>query len=276
LAPNTQASYRRFLLLAERSDTLGSVPVDQMRPAVVQAFLDGLVDRPGNQHNAKTALKSLERWAIVRDLLPRQITRGTETVEGGGGHVPWTDEQVAYAESHARPHLARAVTLQVNTGQRGIDLVGMRWTDLETHDGIPGINVWQQKTRLKIWIPFTQALLAAMSGWERRPGFILLKRDGHPFTRQQLSDQWESERARPEMAPMQDLVMHGLRGTAVVRLRRAGATVPQISDMVGMSEQMVRRYCRFSDQRQNAIAAVHVLDRTAIEQTRKKKPEMVS
>jgi integrase len=268
LAPNTRASYRRFLLLAERPDTLGSVPVETMRPALAQAFLDGLADRPGSQHNARTALKALERWAIVRDLLPRPITLGTEIIGRDGGHVPWTDEQVAYAESHARPHLARAVTLAVNTGQRGIDLVNMRWTDIETHDSVPGINVFQQKTKLQIWIPFTQALLTAMATWERRPGFILVKRDGHPFTRQQLSDQWMTE--REQLDPCRDLVLHGLRGTAVVRLRRGGATVPQISDMVGMSEQMVKCYCRFSDQRQNALAAVHVLDRTAIEQARAK------
>jgi hypothetical protein len=66
------------------------------------------------------------------------------------------------------------------------------------------------------------------------------------------------------------VVMHGLRGTAVVRLRRAGAAIPQISDMVGMSAQMVTRYCRYSVQRENALAAVHILDRTAGERLREK------
>jgi predicted transcriptional regulator len=56
------------------------------------------------------------------------------------------------------------------------------------------------------------------------------------------------------------LVLHGLRATAVVRLRRAGATTGQIAGMVGMSENMVNRYCRFSVQRENALAAVHYLD----------------
>jgi hypothetical protein len=46
--------------------------------------------------------------------------------------------------------------------------------------------------------------------------------------------------------------------------------VPQICDMVGMSPDMVKRYCRFSDQRENALAAVHILDRTAMERDRKK------
>ena len=43
---------------------------------------------------------------------------------------------------------------------------------------------------------------------------------------------------------------HGLRAFAVARLRRWGANTGQIADMVGMSEQMVKRYSRFSRQRE--------------------------
>jgi integrase len=271
LASSTQANYRHLLSLAERPDTLGAVPIDEMRPALVQAFLDGLSDKPATQKCAQTAIKSLEKWAIVRDLLRRPISTGTEAPGGDGGHLPWTDEQVEHAERHARPHLARVITLAANTGQRGSDLVKMRWSDIEEFEGRVGINVVQMKTGLQIWIPFATSTLAAMSTWQRRPGFILLKEDGHPFTRQQLSDQWLRERdTRPALAELKEagLVMHGLRGTAVVRLRRAGATVPQISDMVGMSAPMVARYCRYSVQRENALAAVYLLDRTAGERSR--------
>ena len=86
------------------------------------------------------------------------------------------------------------IALAANTGQRGSDLVRMRWNDIEMVDGRPGINVTQQKTGLVIWVPFTQELMAAVATWERRPEFILLKEDGHPFTHQQLSDQWLRER----------------------------------------------------------------------------------
>jgi integrase len=273
LARSTQANYRHLLSLAERPDTLGAVSVDEMRPALVQAFLDGLADRLATQKTAQTAIKSLEKWALVRDLLPRPISTGTEAPGSDGGHVPWTDEQVTHAEKNARPHLARVITLAANTGQRGSDLVNMRWTDMEEYEGRPGINVVQKKTGLQIWIPFTAPLQAAIATWERRPGFILLKEDGHPFARNQLSDQWLREReSRAALAGLKEagLVMHGLRGTAVVRLRRAGATVPQIGDMVGMSPQMVTRYCRFSVQRENALAAVYMLDRTAGERLRDK------
>lgn len=274
LEPSTQKNYWHLLTLAEEPDGLGSIPIEEIRPALVQAFLDGLADRPGTQLNAQTALKSLEKWAIVRDLLPRPITLGTESVYDDGGHTPWTDEQVAYAEKNVAPYLARVITMAANTGQRGSDLVKMRWTDLEEVDDRPGINVRQKKTDLKIWIPFTQPLIAALATWERRPGFILLQANGQPWTRAELSNRWMRYRDRqPALEPLKaaGLVMHGLRGTAVVRLRRAGATVPQICDMVGMSPEMVKRYCRFSDQRENALAAVHILDRTAIERARAKK-----
>jgi integrase len=263
LAQRTRGSYGYLLGLAERPDTLGALSVDVIRPALVQAFLDGFADRPAQQKCAQTAIKAVEKWALVRDRLPFPITVGTQAPGGTGGHVPWTEAQVALAEKHARPHLARVITLAANTGQRGSDLVRMRWTDIEEVNGRPGINVTQQKTGLVIWVPFTQELMAAVATWERRPGFILLKEGGHPFTRQQLSDQWLRERdTRPALAPLHGLVLHGLRGFAVVRLRRAGAHTGQIADMVGMSEQMVKRYSRFSRQRENALAAVYYLDRT--------------
>lgn len=274
LARSTQVNYAYAFRLAEHPDILGAIPVEEMRPALVQGFLDGFADRPAQQKCVQTALKSLEKWAIVRDLLPYPITLGTEAQGSVGGHMPWTDEHVALAERHAKPHLSRIITLAANTGQRGSDLVRMRWTDIEEYEGRPGINVTQRKTGLVIWVPMTQELMAAMRSWERRPGYFILKEDGQPFTRPQLSDQWLRERdSNNALASLAKagLSMHGLRATACVRLRRAGANTGQIADMVGMSEQMVKRYCRFSEQRKNALAAVHYLDRTGAERREKQK-----
>ena len=93
-------------------------------------------------------LKQLERWAIVRDLLQHPITTGIEIERSDDGHVPWSDEQVEFAERHARIELARAITLAANTGQRGSDVVRMRWSDIEDYRGRPGIHVKQKKTGL--------------------------------------------------------------------------------------------------------------------------------
>lgn len=264
-AENTQDAWSRELKLAARPDTLGAVSLQSIRPALVQAFLDGLDGRPGKQANALAALKQVENWAIVRDILPRTITTGVRTGRPKGGHVPWTDEQVALAERVARSDFARAVTLAANTGQRSSDLIRMGPTDLETYQGVAGINVTQKKTGKQVWIPITSPLAAAMAKWERRPGPFLTRLDGSAWTRKALTQLWRHHRnSNPDLAALGDAkkVMHGLRGTACVRLRRSGATIPQIADMVGMSEEMVARYCRFSLQKENAMAAVIHLERT--------------
>jgi len=265
LAASTRVSYGYLLRLAERPDTLGALSVEVIRPALVQAFLDGFSDRPAQQKCAQTAIKAVEKWVIVRDLLPYPITTGTEAPGSSGGYEPWPMGFVELAEQECRPHISRVITLAANSGQRGSDLVKMRWSDIETYEGRPGINVRQMKTGLVIWIPFTQELQRAIATWQRRPTFILLKEDDQPFTREQLSNQWLRERdTRPALAPLAaaGCVLHGLRGTACVRLLRAGAHTRQIADMVGMSELMVKRYTRFATQRDNALAAVHYLDKT--------------
>lgn len=284
----TKGNYARELDFMARPACLGALSVQEIRPSLVQAFFDGIADRPGKQQLSLAVLKQLEKWAIVRELLPRQITLGVEIEDASGGHIPWEDAHVVLAQREARPDLARVVTLAANTGQRGSDLIRMGPTDIELHDGVRGINVIQRKTKRRVWVPITAELDAAMATWERRPGPYLTRPDGRPWDdERQMSTAWGYHRdTTPALAPLRlaslaladgfgprkdkGLVIHGLRGTACVRLRRAGASESQISDMIGMSIQMVARYCRFSAQRENAIAAVHHLDRTFAERLAKK------
>jgi integrase len=269
LAPETQRTWKRMLHIAELPDCLGAESVDDIRPALVQAFLDGLSHKPGNQHVARTALKAVERYALVRDLLHHPICTGTVIVGSDGGHEPWTDAQVALAEQHARPDVARAITLAVSTGQRGSDVVRMRPCDVEVNKGHPGILVRQKKTDVRLWVPFLPPLIEALASWDYEPGSIvpfILRPNGKPHTRQTFAWHWYAERIRnPALASLNEagLVMHGLRATAVVRLRKAGLSVLQVCDIVGMSESMVSRYCRLADKTDRAISAIEALARTS-------------
>jgi integrase len=272
LAPETQRNYRVLLGMAENPEALGGLSTLVIRPSLVQGFLDGLARTPGRQKNARVALKAVEKFALVRDLLPYPIMTGTETIKMDGGHEPWSDDMVRVAIEHARPDLARAVLLAVESGQRGSDIIKMRWSDLEdqidplTGNAHTGIHVIQKKTGVRLWIPFTQALSAAIEIWRptrRPPFFLVLRADGTPFDRNALSWAWNQERAQnPALAPLEaaGLVMHGLRATAVVRARQRGATVLQISSMFGMHEAQVARYSRLADQREMAMAAVYHID----------------
>jgi len=269
-AGTTQANYRRILRWAH--DVLGAIPIGDLKPSLVQYALDKLADRPAAQFNAKAVLGAVDKWAAVRDKLPREITKGTEAPGSDGGHQPWTDTQVALAEREARPDLSRVVTIAVNTGQRGSDIVRMRLTDLEertdpaTHARVAGIHVVQQKTGLRLWVPLTDALAAKIAEWRRDigpPWLLVTRPSGEPYTRPLLSWHWNKERdTNSALATISEagLALHGLRATCVVRLRQRGASVLQICSMVGMSEPMVARYSRLADQGDMAMAAVHYLN----------------
>lgn len=264
-ADGTKDTWGRELRFAAREDVLGAVSLQTIRPALIQAFLDGLTGRPGKQAVAYSVLKQVEKYALVRDLVPRTFMDGVETERPQGGHLPWTDEDVALAEKHARADLARAVTLGANTGQRGSDLIRMCPTDIEVYQGVEGINVVQKKTGREVWVPITAPLAAAMRTWERRPSPYLVRLDGSPWDRAALTHAWDWEKeSNPALVSIKEkgLVLHGLRGTACVRLKRAGAKTEQIADMVGMSGPMVARYCRLSLQKENALAAIYHLRRT--------------
>lgn len=276
-AKSTRDGWARELALVE--EFLGCKSKHDIEPSMIQEFLDGIAEWPGKQLLALGALKQLDRWAVVRKHLKFPCTYGCEAIGCDGGHIPWTDAQVALGEQFAGG-FSRVITLAVNTGQRLSDFTRMCWTDMEPVEGRMGINVrgGQQKTKRSQWVPLTPELAEAMATWERRPGPILRRPDGSAWKPGSISKQWGRERDKnPALAPLRavqfegmtrDLVLHGLRGTACVRLLRAGATTRQIADMVGMSEQTVKGYTRFTEQKKNALAGVYHIDRTTNERKR--------
>lgn len=269
LAPGTRSGYKRHLDMIEGPDGLGGLSIYEIRPALVQAYLDGFSDFPGKQKNIFSVILAVQKWALPRDKLPHHITTGVETPDSEGGHKPWTEAQIALAEQYAREDLSRAVSLMAGTGQRGSDVVRMRWSDIEYEGGQGGINVTQQKTGRVLWVPITPELEAKMGAWERKPPFFLVLNpfSQQPYTRPILSWHWNHHRdTNDALVSLAGMALHGLRAAKVVSLRKQGYTELQIENLVGMSSPMVKRYCRFADQRSLALAAVRQF-RTPMEQT---------
>lgn len=274
-ADGTRKNYRRVLAIAEMENGLGGCSVQVIRPAIIQAFLDGLAHKTGVQSNARIALSAVERFAVVRDLVPYPFMTGTQVIGSEDGHEPWPAEMIALVQEHARSDIARAVTIALHTGQRISDIVRMGPTDIEEKENpytqtiMRGINVIQRKTGVRLWIPIMPDFEAIMATWERRPGPFLTKPRGRPYTSNDLSNAWWREvRDNKNLEPIlrAGLVMHGLRSTCVVRFRKRGLNALQISSLVGMSLPMVERYCRLADKSEMAMAAVHFLG-TSGEQT---------
>ena len=99
--------------------------------------------------------------------------------------------------SAARPDPARVVTLAVHTGQRGSDLVRMRWTDIEARDdgdGIRrGINVTQRKTGKSYGYHLRRNSRALFRHGKRGRARLWLSRTAGLSYVQQLSCHWWAE-----------------------------------------------------------------------------------
>jgi hypothetical protein len=269
LAKASQDLWGRELDFACRPNCLGAVPLDVIRPALIQGYLDGWDDKPGKQAAALAAFKALDRWAVVRDLCRDRLPSASKPASRKAATFIGPMLRLSSPRGTSVPTW-RAPSRLVPTPASGsaTKIVRMGPTDIETYRGIDGINVRQKKTGRQVWVPILAPLAAVMKTWERRPGPFLLRTNGKPWASSHLTDRLDYEKkTNPAIAEIAQagLVMHGLRGHACVRLRRAGCTAMQIADMIGMSVAMVERYCRFSVQMENAVAGVIQLQGTSTE-----------
>ncbi len=247
----TLYNYRRSLQIARNA--WGNLPIAGVRPAHVMKIMDGLSSTPGKANNFLSAMKLLSGWARVQDLIDKSMVEGITAYKLKGGHKPWTAEQIAAADNGLTGMVRRGFLLYLYTGQRGSDIVKLG----PTHVDEGGFSIKQQKTGREVWCPIVPELAAEMATWPRKPGPYVTQSDGTTYTRNLFWDHFDQARADiPELA---GVTLHGLRCTAVIRLRQAGLSVPQISDIVGMSLATVQRYCRFADRKESGRAALVML-----------------
>jgi hypothetical protein len=259
LTPDSLALYTRSLRIAR--DAWGALPSTGLRPVHVQGVMDGLSEIPAKADNFLACMRALSSWGRARGHLDQSFTDGVAPYCAEDGHKPWTPEQIRCAHEDLSGMVRRGVLLALYTGQRGSDIVRLGWTDVE--DG--GFALRQRKTKVDVpFCPIVPELAAEMATWERRPGPFLLQEHGKPYTRKRLSLHFAEARAAHPV--LEGTTLHGLRATAVVRLRRLGLTTVQIQDIVGLSLAMVERYSRFADKKASGQAALYHLTRTMEEQ----------
>ncbi|MGR3804828.1 tyrosine-type recombinase/integrase [Marinibacterium profundimaris] len=257
ISTGTQDQYRRNLKPARKA--WGDLPARELRPRHVDALIRKIgATKPGTANNVLAALKAMVAWANGPvELLAHDPTQGVEHFAKGEGHRPWTPEQLALAEEHFTGMVRRFYFLSRYTGQRISDVVRLNPNDID--EG--GFSLPQKKTGVTPWCPIFPELEAEMSTWERRPGPYLLQEDGkskgQAFSTNQMWKAFDRERAKHPI--LAGAVPHGLRANAVIRLRGGGYTALQISDMVGMSVEMVEHYCRHADRKASGQAVLKEL-----------------
>lgn len=262
LAASTQKQYRRQLRRAKAA--WGALKARGLRPANVRNAMAQM--SRGTANCFLGTMHALSRWALGKELIGVSFTAGVEPYASNGGHIPWSAEMVACAYEHLEGAVRKGVMLELNTGQRGSDMLKLRPSMIVYEQRMAGFDLgWrgQQKTGVRPWMPIFPELAQEMATWDHpkdEPFVPYVRRpSGKPYSRDDFGRDFreavEKLSARGITA-LNGATLHGLRGTACVRLRSAGYPDGVIADMVGMSVKMVAHYTRFADKKASTRAAV--------------------
>lgn len=165
----------------------------------------------------------------------------------GEGHLAWPTEVLERFDKTANHYLVEFKTGLHYTGQRGSDVVKMRWSDYDGQE----MNVVQQKTGERVWLSCPDPLremLDRMKKNQVHPEFIFTNKWKRPY----VSAGTLSAALRHYLHSLgyRNYSMHGLRKNAGIELAMAGCEVPEIMAVLGhKSPKMAMFYCKQADKK---------------------------
>lgn len=231
LSPSSIRSYLSYIKLIE--DEFGDLPLVALTDRRIRGEFKSWRDRFAN-----TPRKADYVWSTLSRILSFSKDRGliaSNPCEGGGCLYTadrtdklWRDEDMAAFLDSAAPTLALAMMMALWTGQRQGDLLRLPWS---AYDG-RHIRLRQSKTGRRITVPVGEPLRILLDRTVRRSPLVLATTRGKPWTSDGFRTSWAKACAK---AGITGLTFHDLRGSAVVRLALADATVPQIATFTGHS-----------------------------------------
>ena len=232
LSNSTKRAYTAYLRIIEAE--FGDMPIDALSDPEVRGefkhWRDSMADTPRKADYAWTTLARVLSVAHDRGRIPSNpCQRGGKLYEADRSEKIWTEDDIARLLAVASPSIAMAALLALWTGQRQGDLLRLPWS---AYDG-KYVRLRQSKTGRRVTIPVSKRLKAILDGANRISTQILTNAYGRPWTSDGFRASWGKTCIKAGLAS--DLHFHDLRGSAVVRLALAEATVPQIATFTGHS-----------------------------------------
>jgi integrase len=257
IKPTSQSLYRRVLkpIIARHGHRFfHDLPHEKARKIIEEIG----EHKPGMANLTKAVLQQLFNYAKAVDPRLRGANPFDEIPRYRLGTIhTWTDDEIAAFEKRwplgTPERLAFAVLLY--TGQRGIDVVKMRRSDIP-HGAI---RVVQRKTAIdaddEMLIAIHPALARAIKAGPSKGLFLIGDESGRPISRPDLTKL--IRRAADAAGLPANCVAHGLRKAALRRLAEHGSTTKEIAAVSGhRSLSEIERYTRRADQARLARAAL--------------------
>jgi hypothetical protein len=250
LAPKTREGY--LAVFDVMKEEIGAAMLHDVTPQGVDVYSAKIARmRSASIADVHTTLLS-NLWEFAKgfeefqrgDRLCPTIGRTRHYEHDGEGHLVWPEEVIDKFDGWAEPHLRRYRMGLQYTGQRGVDVVKMKWSD---YDG-ELINVVQQKTGERIWLHCPDVLRTMLDGMERVNEFIFTNMWKRPYA--SAASLSNCIALHLEKIGHPDFTMHGLRKNAGMELAMAGCTVSEIMAVLGhRSPKMAIFYVQQSDKK---------------------------
>ena len=249
LSQNVRKDYARYL--DEIEILWGRFPAALMTRRAIMEWRDSMQGKAARANNALSVLRRLYGFGIDRGVVKFNPVLRVKKMKGGE-YRPWRLEEIKAFRAHAPTDLALALDLALYTGQRQGDVLKMTWAQI--HDG--GIEVVQQKTGAKLWVPLHRDLRAALHAIEvKKAVTILTSPSGLPWKSDHFKHKFKKAARAAELPD--DLVFHGLRKSAASFMAEAGCTTEQIKSITGhATDAMAAHYAKGAEKKILALAAM--------------------
>lgn len=250
----TQRAYRLAMEKLVRDEKIGHRTVSGLKREHIKKMMAARVDRPAAANGALKKLRILIKFAIDLGWRQDDPTIALRKLKEGEHHT-WTDEEIAAFEAKWPTGTLQgtAFALLLFTGQRLSDVVRMSWRDVDAAG--TAIQVTQEKTGTKLWIPLHPDLTVALGVWPKTHFTLVTTAYGEPFTAKGFGNKMADAITAAGLPDR--CVTHGIRKAAARRLAEAGCTTHQVASITGhKSLAEIERYTREVNQRTTAGAAI--------------------
>jgi len=254
LAPSTKEKYERQMLIWRHEE---DIPLKDLQRTMLSEMRDELLDTPGIAHQFVGFAKMLFNYAIDEGLMDASPASRLKRPKLGT-IKRWPDNRIDGAIAALPPHMATICMLALYTGQRGSDIVKMKWS----HYNGSTMSVSQAKTGMeeadeRLIIPVHPALRDHLDGLQRDSEWIVLTQGGKPWD---PADMRSRARVELDRIGMQGYSLHGLRKSAASRMAEAGCSSKEIAAILGHKTlAMVELYTKEADQARLAVQAMDKL-----------------
>ena len=237
ITPQLIAEYRDILARELYQKTPNSEK-KLRRPATVRLYLASL---------SMAFTVAIREWAWMEENPLRKVAM--PKVDNARVRFLSDDEKhrlLARCLQSTNSYLYPIVILALCTGMRWSEVTGLRWSEVDIQNNVIRLETTKNKERRAL--PLVSLALCEIKKLhqQRMVGslFVFPRKDGQ--APMEVRKQWEKALKEADIA---DFTFHDLRHTAASYLAMSGATLTEISHILGHKTlQMVKRYSHFSEQ----------------------------